>query len=200
MNRVPNIVEEICCMQNKVDVRTLEQVLLLAMEIAREGREGRKIGTIFVVGDAENVLQASRPLILDPLSGHPDEAKRIDDPDLRETVKELAQLDGGFIVSDAGVVLSAARYFHSTPEGIEIPMGLGTRHMAGASITRKTRAIAVVVSESSMVRLFENGKVLSEISPEVWMLRRHGLLRRDGERSPDCEKEEATESRGEPTG
>lgn len=187
-------------MQNKVNPQTLGQVLLLAMEISREGREGRKIGTIFVVGDSEGVLQASRPLILDPLQGHPDEAKRIEDPDLRETVKELAQLDGGFVVSDAGIVISATRYFHSTPEGIEIPMGLGTRHMAGASITQKTRAIAVVVSESSMVRLFENGKVLSEISPEVWMLRRHGLLRREPDPSAGHEEDGGAHRHTEPAG
>ena len=45
----------------------------LAVEIAREGREGRKIGTLFAVGDHEEVLARSRPLILDPLAGHTDE-------------------------------------------------------------------------------------------------------------------------------
>ena len=37
--------------------RTLEQVLQLAVEIAREGREGRKIGTLFVIGDVEETLR-----------------------------------------------------------------------------------------------------------------------------------------------
>ena len=88
--------------------RTLRRVVNLAVEIAREGREGRKIGTLFVVGDSEAVLGRSRPMILDPLYGHPHESKRIEDPNLRETLKELAQLDGAFVVSDEGVVLSAA--------------------------------------------------------------------------------------------
>ena len=45
----------------------LESVLELALEIAREGREGRRIGTLFTVGKADAVLAASRALILDPL-------------------------------------------------------------------------------------------------------------------------------------
>jgi diadenylate cyclase len=146
----------------------LESVMLLAVEIAREGREGRKIGTMFVVFDTEETLQRSKPLILDPLWHHTH--THIDDPDLRETVKELAQLDGAFIVSAEGVVLSACRYINATSEGIELPLGLGSRHMAAASISKQTGAIAVVVSESSMVRVFHNGKILAEIVPEAYLM------------------------------
>lgn len=176
MMSTPHILEELCCPERGVDPQTLERVLTLAVEIAREGREGRKIGTLFVVGDTEAVLERSRPLILDPLAGHPDDCRRLDDPNLRETLKELAQLDGGFVVSDAGVVVSAARFFNSHSDTLGLPLGLGTRHMAAASITHETRAVAVVVSGSSIVRLFDDGKLLSEILPEVWMLRRYGLL------------------------
>src|SRR5215217_6515007 len=102
--------EDICSERREVDTRVLEQTVALAVEIAREGREGRKIGTLFVVGDTEEVMRTSRPLILDPLFGHPDERKHIADPNVRETLKELAQLDGAFVVSDEGVVVSAARY------------------------------------------------------------------------------------------
>lgn len=38
-----------------------------------------------------------------------------------------------------------------------------------------TGAVAIVVSESSMVRIFESGEVATEIVPELWMLRRYGL-------------------------
>jgi DNA integrity scanning protein DisA with diadenylate cyclase activity len=48
----------------------LESALELALEIAREGREGRRIGTLFTIGKADAVLAASRALILDPLAGH----------------------------------------------------------------------------------------------------------------------------------
>jgi diadenylate cyclase len=162
--------KEICSEKRQVDKQVLEQTISLAVEIAREGREGRKIGTLFVVGDSGEVTKRSKPLILDPLHGHPDETKQIEDPDTRETIKELAQLDGAFLVSNAGVVLSAARYIDAASESLDLPLGLGSRHMAGASISRQTNAVAVVVSESSMVRMFDDGELVSEIVPELWMI------------------------------
>ena len=48
----------------------LGRLLELSIEIAREGREGRRIGTVFTLGEADRVLALSRPLILDPLAGH----------------------------------------------------------------------------------------------------------------------------------
>lgn len=169
-----NPFKEVCAQRRGVDPQVLEQTVVLAVEIAREGREGRKIGTLFVVGDSENVLKSSKPMILDPLYGHPEDRKRIADPDLRETLKELAQLDGGFVVSDSGVVLSAARYIDTTSEDLNVPLGLGSRHMAAASVSRHTGAVAVVVSESSMVRMFDDGALVTEITPELWMLDRYG--------------------------
>jgi DNA integrity scanning protein DisA with diadenylate cyclase activity len=162
--------EEICSERREVSTRVLEQTVALGVEIAREGREGRKIGTLFVVGDSDEVLSRSRPMILDPLHGHPDESKRIDDPDVRETLKELAQLDGAFVVSNEGVVLSAARYIDAVSESLSVPLGLGSRHMAAASVSKQTGAVAVAVSESSMVRMFDDGELVSEIIPELWMI------------------------------
>ena len=162
--------EEICSERRQVNTSVLKQVVSLAVEIAREGREGRKIGTLFVVGDSGEVVRRSKPMILDPLQGHPDEDKYIEDPNMRETVKELAQLDGAFVVSNAGVVLSAARYIDAASDSLNLPLGLGSRHMAGASISQQTDAVAVVVSESSMVRMFDDGELVSEIVPELWMI------------------------------
>ena len=162
--------EEICSERREVNTGVLKQVVSLAVEIAREGREGRKIGTLFIVGDSGEVVRRSKPMILDPLRGHPDEDKSIEDPNMRETIKELAQLDGAFVVSNAGVVLSAARYIDAASDSLNLPLGLGSRHMAGASISRQTDAVAVVVSESSMVRMFDDGELVSEIVPELWMI------------------------------
>ncbi len=162
-----NLFKEICSEKRNVNPQVLEQTITLAVEIAREGREGRKIGTLFVVGDTERVMKTSRPLILDPLAGHPDERKSIFDPDLRETIKELAQLDGAFVVSDAGVVLSAARYVDTVSDDLDVPLGLGSRHWAAASVSKRTGAVAVAVSESSMVRIFDDGDLISEITPEL---------------------------------
>lgn len=152
----------------------LEQVALIALELAREGREGRKIGTLFTVDDHAAVLARSRPMILDPLKGHPDDHKRIGDPNVRETLKELAQLDGAFVVSGHGIAVAACRYLSASAEGVELPLGLGSRHMAAASISRQTRTVTVALSESSMVRIFDRGDLVTEIIPELWMLRQFG--------------------------
>src|SRR4051794_1075133 len=152
---------------------TVHAVIDLAIEIAREGREGRRVGTLFTVGSEGEVLQRSRCLILDPLLGHPVERRRLDDAGLRETIKELAQLDGGFVVSGDGVALSGCRYFESTLPHHEQPLGLGTRHLAAASISAHTRTIAVVVSESSVVRIYQGGALQTEILPELWLLHRY---------------------------
>lgn len=169
------LLQDICADKEGVDLEVLENVLVLAVELAREGREGRKVGTLFTVFDSDSVLARSRSLILDPLGCHPDSVKRIDDPNMRETVKELALLDGAFIVSDEGVVLSACRYLDASSEGIELHHGLGARHMAAASITKQTMAVAVVVSESSIVRVFDGGELITEIVPELWLLSRNRL-------------------------
>lgn len=164
--------DKICSAERSVSPDVLRSVIELAIEIAREGREGRKIGTMFIVGDENAVLAQSRPLILDPLYGHPLDAKNIDDPNMWETVKELAQLDGAFIVSDDGYVLSATRYLDAHSTNVDLPLGLGSRHLAAASITLATDAVAVVVSESSVVRILDDGKLIAEIIPELWLFQR----------------------------
>lgn len=167
--------KDICSEKRGVTPEVLQEIVFLCVEIAREGREGRKIGTMFTVGDHEAVLARSRCLILDPLEGHRDELKHVTDVDMRETTKELAQLDGAFIVTNYGVVLSAARYLTAGSGVINLPLGLGSRHVAAASITQDTKCVAVVVSESSMVRVFDEGEIVAEIIPEVWMLSRYSL-------------------------
>lgn len=160
-----DVLQDVISEERGVNLQTLEQVAVLAIEIAREGREGRKIGTMFVMADSDAVLERSTNLILDPLYNHPDDLKHVDNPDMRETIKELAQLDGAFVVSDDGVVISACRYINSSSKGIELPLGLGSRHMAAASITRETQSVAVVVSESSVVRVFDDGEIVAEYHP-----------------------------------
>jgi diadenylate cyclase len=168
--------ESILCQVTEYDPVILESLIELAVEIAREGREGRRIGTLFTLGDEQAVLTRSRSLILDPLTGHPEAARHVSNPNLRGTVKELAQLDGAFVVSNEGVVLSACRYLHATASDVELPLGLGSRHIAAANISAMTNAIGIVVSESAVVRLFCHGKLVGEIIPELWMINRTAQL------------------------
>lgn len=167
--------ESILCQVTEYDSEVLESLIELAVEIAREGREGRRIGTLFTLGDEDAVLAKSRSLILNPLEGHPETLRHISDPNLRGTVKELAQLDGAFVVSATGVVLAACRYLDAAASPIEVPLGLGSRHIAAAHISSATRAIGIVVSESAVVRLFCHGALIGEIIPELWMLKRYDV-------------------------
>ena len=176
MTKVNKLFSDICTVKRKVNPETLSLMIELAVEIAREGREGRKIGTIFVVGDSQNVIKRSKCLILDPLKGHSKKDKNIKNPDMRETVKELAQLDGAFIISDEGVVITAGRYITTSSEIVNLPLGLGGRHLASASISAETNCVSIVVSESSIVRIMDDGEIVSEIIPELWMLKDTSLL------------------------
>ncbi len=162
--------DDICAENKKVNSQVLRMVLELAIEIAREGREGRKIGTMFIIGDEKAVMESSRTLILDPLKGHPVSARRIEDPNVRESIKELAQLDGAFVLDNDGIFLSATRYIDAQSRDVNLPLGLGSRHLAAASITLHTDAVAIVVSESSVVRLIDDGEIRAEVIPELWLV------------------------------
>ena len=167
------MLESILCQVTEYDSDILDPLIGLAVEIAREGREGRRVGTLFTLGDEEAVLARSRPLILDPLLGHPESARHITNANLRGTIKELAQLDGGFVVSHDGIVLSACRYLDAVAIGVDLPLGLGSRHLAAANMSAATKAVGIVVSESSVVRIFCHGQLVGEIIPELWMLKRY---------------------------
>jgi diadenylate cyclase len=162
--------ESILCQVTEYDPEVLDSLIELAVEIAREGREGRRIGTLFTLGDEQAVLARSRSLILDPLVGHPELSRYVSDLNLRGTIKELAQLDGGFVVSRSGIFLSACRYLDAVVSSADVPLGLGSRHIAAANMSAVTNAVGIVVSESSVVRLFCHGKLVGEIIPELWMI------------------------------
>jgi len=146
-------------LEDDVDLRVVERLLKLSLELAREGREGHPIGTLFVLGDSDTVMRHSRPAVLNPFEGHPEKDRNILDESLWETAKEFAQIDGAFIVRGDGVVLSAGRYV-DTEGTLEIQSGLGGRHLAAASITRASRALAIVVSSSGTVRVFKDGRAI----------------------------------------
>jgi len=139
-----------------------DSVMEIARELGREGREGRKIGTAFIIGDYEKVLANSRQMILNPLEGHALEKRNITDVGLKETIKALAQLDGAFVVDNEGYIHAAGRYLDADTDGVNL-QGLGCRHTACAAITKISDAVAVAVSESGgIVRVFKNGNLISE--------------------------------------
>ncbi len=153
-------------LETDVPLDTLRVVVDLAVEIGRDGREGKPVGTMFVVGDHRKVLKQSRPGGFDPVKGYPVEQRNLFDPRVREGIKEVAQLDGMFVVSSTGIVMAACRIVDTAPVELTMTSGLGSRHFAGAAISKNTKAIAVVVSESSgTVRIFQGGEVVLRIEP-----------------------------------
>jgi DNA integrity scanning protein DisA with diadenylate cyclase activity len=153
-------------LDTQVPLETLRAVVDLATEIGREGREGHPVGTMFVVGDTPKVLKMSRPLNFNPFRGYSRAERDIRDRKVREQIKDIAQLEGAIIIRRDGVAVAACMYIDTTAEGISLSKGLGTRHWAAAAVSKKTKAIAVAVSQSSgTVRLFQNGQVVLHIEP-----------------------------------
>jgi diadenylate cyclase len=153
-------------LETLVPFETLKAIVDVAVEIGREGREGKAVGTLIVVGDARDVLARSRTLGFDPFKGYKRRDRNIRDVRVREAIKEIAQLDGAFVVSRDGTVEAACRIIDAPNTGLTLPKGLGTRHWAAAAITNVTTALAVVVSQSTgTVRIFQNGEIILRIAP-----------------------------------
>jgi DNA integrity scanning protein DisA with diadenylate cyclase activity len=149
----------------KVLPEVIEKVVDIASELGSEGREGKPVGTMFVVGDTDRVLPLTRQLVLNPFKGYPQSERNILDYSLEETIKELATLDGAFIIQGDGVVETCGAYIRTaSQEEFELPRGLGARHHAAAAITAVTDSIAVTVSESTgSVTIFRSGRMVTEI-------------------------------------
>ncbi|PSQ64318.1 MAG: hypothetical protein BRD24_11115 [Halobacteriales archaeon SW_9_67_24] len=148
------------------DPEVIRNVLDVAVELGQKGQKGKPVGALFVIGDAGKVMNKSRPLSYNPFEkSH----VHVGDPIVNVMLKEFSRLDGAFVISDGGKIVSAYRYLEPNAEGVDIPKGLGTRHMAAGSITRDTNATAVVLSESDrLVRAFKGGELILELDPEEY--------------------------------
>jgi DNA integrity scanning protein DisA with diadenylate cyclase activity len=160
-------------LDTQVPLETLRAVVDLATEIGREGREGHPVGTMFVVGDTRKVLTMARPMNFNPFRGYSDAERDIRNRAVREQMKDIAQLEGAILIRRDGVAVKACMRIEAPDTGITLSMGLGTRHAAAAAISKATKALAVVVSQSSgAVRLFQNGEVVLHIEslprPLTW--------------------------------
>lgn len=141
-----------------------DRLLTLAIELSGEGKEGKPIGTIFVLGDHDKVMELSSQMIINPFGGVPENQRNIMNPELKETIREFSTLDGAFVINGDGVILAAGRHLKSSAEDSALPQGLGARHRAALSITALTNALSIAISQSSGdVRVFVHGKVFMEI-------------------------------------
>jgi diadenylate cyclase len=144
--------------------QVVDALIQLALQIGQEGFEGHPIGTIITIGDHNAVMETSRQLTINPFQGISESERNVLDPRIREAIKNFSVLDGAFVIREDGVVLAAGRYLSATDDNVKIPLGLGARHAAAASITATTRSIALVVSQTSgAVRLFKEGNIVLEL-------------------------------------
>lgn len=150
-----------------VSAEVVERVIDIAVALGSEGREGKPVGALFVIGDSQRVTSLSRQLIINPFRGYTEEERNILDPALEETVKELCTIDGAFIIRGDGVIETCGAYLKTSlpdDEELTLPQGLGARHHAAAGITAVTNSLAITVSESTgTVTVFGGGKILTEI-------------------------------------
>ncbi|MFT3829648.1 MAG: diadenylate cyclase [Opitutaceae bacterium] len=151
-----------------VKPEVLERVIAVATELSAEGREGRPVGCLFVVGDTAKVERMSKPLVMNPFFGYKDEDKNILSPFMDETIKEFSSLDGAFIIRGDGVVRSAGTLLQAADKDHPLPSGLGSRHAAAAAISVETDCVSIVVSSSTgQVTLFRRGVMLPLIERKV---------------------------------
>ena len=130
-----------------------------------EGREGKSIGSIFVIGDTDHVRRHSQQMILNPFKGYSEQERNVLDKDVEETLKELASIDGAFLIRSDGVVESAGVFLHSPASCNPLPRGLGARHKSACDITAATDCVSITISQSTgNVTVFLNGHLLVEVS------------------------------------
>lgn len=153
-------------LESSVPLKTLKAVVDLAVQIGVEGREGKAVGALFVVGDSRNVLKHASDSGVDPFRGYNRKSRNLLDAKVQEDAKELAQLDGAFIISPDGSIERSRQMLEVLHEDLNMSKGLGARHWAAAAITRRTNAIAIVVSQSTgTVRLYQDGFLKMQIEP-----------------------------------
>lgn len=144
-----------------VKPEVLERVLAIATELGVEGREGKPVGCLFVVGDTAKVEKLIKPLVLNPFYGYKEEDRNILNPFMDETVKEFSSIDGAFVIRGDGVVSSAGSLLQAADANHVLPSGLGSRHAAAAAVSVATDCVSIVVSSSTgQVTLFRRGVML----------------------------------------
>lgn len=147
-----------------VKAEVLERVLMIATELSVEGREGKPVGCLFVLGDAKELSRFMKPLVLNPFYGYKEEDRNILNPFMDETVKEFSSIDGAFVIRGDGVIESAGTMIHAPDYYHQLPGGLGTRHSAGMAISLASECISIVVSASTgQVSMFRKGQMVQLI-------------------------------------
>lgn len=150
-----------------VKAEAFERAMQLLVQLSEEGREGKAIGTCIVMGDSEVVREYTQQLTINPFRGYSENERNILDPSLEETIKEFSHLDGAFVISRKGIIQSAGTYLSPPAEiRVDLVSGLGTRHRVAAAMTKATKAVALVLSQSTgKVTVYRGGKEVLAVTP-----------------------------------
>lgn len=161
-----------------------EQMLTTALELAQQGREGKPVGALFVLGDHREVQKYCQQNIINPFKGYAERERNILHDKMKDTVKEFCTIDGAFVIKGNGVIVSAGTMLRPNFSGEPLPSPLGARHSSAAAITASTRSIAITVSESTgTVRIWRKGQMITEIERAARMApptREEGRGAKDG--------------------
>ena len=157
--------KDIVVADTDVKEEVFDAVFHISTEISIEGREGKSVGTTFLIGDADNVMAKSRQISLNAFEGQKPESRMITNQDIKENIKEFAQLDGAFVIDGSGYIRAQSRYITVDTSNVSLPKGMGTRHNSVAAITQVTSAVGIVVSQSGGgITIFKKGLILKKIT------------------------------------
>ncbi len=159
---------EMVKLTNGIRPSVMEVAVHVACKIGLVARRGKRVGALLTIGDSDKVIEDSRQMVLNPFLGHKDQDRMLTNPKIHDMLIELAKLDGAFILRGDGYIRTAAAYL-ATPEiAVDMPAGLGARHIAAAATTARSNATAVVVSATDgFVRVFSGGKLVLQMDPEA---------------------------------
>jgi diadenylate cyclase len=157
--------KDIVIAETDVKEEVFDAVFHICTEISIEGREGKSVGTTFLLGDADNVMAKSRQISLNAFEGQKPESRSITNQDIKENIKEFAQLDGAFVIDGDGYIRAQSRYITVDTSNVTLPKGMGTRHNSVAAMTQVTNTVGIVVSQSGGgITIFKNGLILKKIT------------------------------------
>ena len=122
---------------------------------------------MFVVGDTRRVLARCHPAGFDPVKGYSRKERNLQDHrGCARPSRKSPRWTGPSSCNADGTVEKSCQLIDAGHANLTLSKGLGSRHWAGAAISKTTQAIAVVVSESTgTVRLFQHGEVVLRVEP-----------------------------------
>jgi len=138
-------------------------ILRILTEVAIEGIEGFRVGTLIIVGNPEEVLKNTIQIIPDPFVSIPKEKRNIKKEENWRGIKEFFKLDGAILVDPDGYIISGGLYVKvDKPISTKQIRVLGGRRLAAMMITKYTGSIAFGLSTSGQIFVCKNGEIVFE--------------------------------------